>query len=344
MIGKQVNRNYIILARESRGLNQVEFAEKLGMSPANLSKLELGAISLDDSYTKQFSELLNYPLSFFYQENDINQSFLGYRKRQVVSPKLLTPIDAQMNIRRLHIEFFLNELQYKPADIPILDVEKIGTPQKCAAKLRKIWGITEPIIGNLTKLLESKGIILNSFTFGTDRVDSRTILTDNNQPIIFTNKSLLGDRLRFSLAYELGHLVMHLNTSPSLDREVSSEANKFAAEFLMPAKEIKADLEGGVTLSQLGELKKKWKVSMQSLLYRADDLELLSYNQKRYLLTQFNQMKIRKREPQEFDIPKELPNLLSNMIVKYKSKTKMETALLAEKLNLNLTEFIEIYS
>jgi Zn-dependent peptidase ImmA (M78 family)/DNA-binding XRE family transcriptional regulator len=343
-MGKQINRNYILLARESRGLNQVEFADKLGMSPANLSKIELGVISLDDSYIPLISEKSGYPESFFYQENEINQPFLAYRKREVVSPKLITPIDAQMNIRRLHIEYFLKELQYKPAELPVLDIDKIGTPQKCATKLRKLWGLEEPIIGNLTKLLESKGIILNSFMFGTDRADSRTILTDTNQPIIFTNKSLLGDRLRFSLAYELGHLVMHLNTSPSLDREVGKEANKFAAEFLMPESAIKADFKDGITLSHLGELKKKWKVSMQSLLYRADDLGFLTYNQKRYLLTQFNQMKIRKREPQEFDVPKEQGTLLNSMIVKYKTKSKIDNETLAQNLHIQLPEFIEIYS
>jgi Zn-dependent peptidase ImmA (M78 family) len=193
-------------------------------------------------------------------------------------------------------------------------------------------------------LLESKGIILSSFSFGTDRLDSRTILTNTNQPIIFTNKSLLGDRLRFSLAYELGHLVMHLNTSPTLDREVDKEANKFAAEFLMPEADIRKDFEAGVTLSILGELKKKWKVSMQSLLYRADDLGVITYNQKRYLLTQFNQIKIRKREPQEFDVPKENASLLSSLIVKYKNKTNIDNEALAAKLNLNLSEFIDIYS
>jgi Zn-dependent peptidase ImmA (M78 family)/DNA-binding XRE family transcriptional regulator len=344
MIGKQINRNYISLARESRGYNQVEFADILGMSPANLSKIELGNISMDESYLPQIAVLLSYPVSFFYQENEIHQSFLGYRKRQTVSPKLIYPIDAQMNIRRLHIEYFLKELNYIPAAMPILDIDKLGSPQKCATKLRKLWGVTEPIINNLTKLVEKNGVILNSFTFGTDRVDSRTILTEHNQPIIFTNKSLLGDRLRFSLAYELGHLVMHLNTSPALDREVGKEANKFAAEFLMPENDIRPDFEGNVTITLLGELKKKWKVSMQSLMYRADDLGYLTYNQKRYLLTQFNQMQIRKREPLEFDVPKEQASLLNTMIVKHKTKAKLDNETLAKNLNITLTEFIDIYS
>lgn len=334
---KQINRNFIILARESRGLSQVEFASKLSMSPANLSKIEQGMISVDDSYINDFVNILGYPESFYYQNREIKQSFMNYRKRQIVSPKLLTPIDAKMNVYRLHVEFLMKELQFKSAELPVLDAEKLGTPQKCAIKLRKLWDVKEGVLTNITKLIESKGVIIDSFPFGTDRVDSRTILSENSQPIIFTNKSLLGDRLRFSLAYELGHLIMHLSTSPNLDRDVDHEANLFAAEFLMPETAIRPDFEGGVTLSTLGELKKKWKVSMQSLLYRADDLGYLTYNQKRYLLTQFNQMKIRKREPEEFDIAKESPSLLKTMIVKYKTKYKSDNTNLAEKLNLGLT-------
>jgi Zn-dependent peptidase ImmA (M78 family) len=137
---------------------------------------------------------------------------------------------------------------------------------------------------------------------------------------------------------------MHLSTSPNLDRDVDHEANLFAAEFLMPETAIRSDFEGGITLNTLSELKKKWKVSMQSLLYRADDLGYLTYNQKRYILTQFNQMKIRKREPEEFDVAKEAPSLLKSMIVKYKAKYKTDNTNLAERLNLGLAEFIEIYS
>ncbi len=125
---KQINRNFIILARESRGLSQIEFAFKLGMSPAKLSKIELGQISVDDSYIKDFVNILNYPISFFYQEDEIKQSFMNYRKRQVVSPKLLTPIDAKMNVYRLQTEYLMQTLNYKPANLPVLDVEKLETP------------------------------------------------------------------------------------------------------------------------------------------------------------------------------------------------------------------------
>ncbi|MBL0267161.1 MAG: hypothetical protein IPP99_00340 [Chitinophagaceae bacterium] len=70
----------------------------------------------------------------------------------------------------------------------------------------------------------------------------------------------------------------------------------------------------------LGELKRKWKVSMIALLYRADDLGLLTPNQKRYLVQQFNQQNIRRREPQELDIPKENPKLMRRLLADYMGK------------------------
>lgn len=117
----------------------------------------------------------------------------------------------------------------------------------------------------------------------------------------------MGDRLRFSLAFQLGHLVMHTYSPVPADREISHEANLFAAELLMPEETIREDFMDGITLPILAQLKRKWKVSMISLLYRADDLGFLTPNQKRYLVQQFNDAKIRRREPVELDVAKNNP-------------------------------------
>jgi Zn-dependent peptidase ImmA (M78 family) len=197
---------------------------------------------------------------------------------------------------------------------------------------------------NLTKLIEDNRILISTFDFGTERVDGRSILTDDKHPVILTNKIQLGDRQRFTLAYELGHLIMHAFHNPSLGTDVGHEANVFAAEFLMPEKDIISDFKTTITLELLAELKKKWKVSMQALLYRACDLNLLTYNQQRYLIAQFNQLKIRRREPPEFDVPREIPTLLRDLVTKYRSKQKMNITEMAAFFNLTESEFMKMYS
>ncbi|HAY71099.1 MAG TPA: hypothetical protein DCX89_04355 [Saprospirales bacterium] len=137
---------------------------------------------------------------------------------------------------------------------------------------------------------------------------------------------------------------MHSNIENTFGKDISHEANLFAAEFLMPEKDIAKDLENGLTIDTLAMLKKKWKCSMISLVYRANDLELITENQKRYLEKQFNQMKIRKREPVELDIPREQPKLLRDIITKYRQRQKLSVKQLAEFFNLNENDFLDRYN
>ncbi|MBL7773624.1 MAG: ImmA/IrrE family metallo-endopeptidase [Chitinophagaceae bacterium] len=342
MKGK-INQRLIIIARETRGLTQYELAEKLEISPAHMSKMELGSVEIYEEYIDKLVDILDYPKSFFYQEYEPMAPILNHRRRNIVAQKLITQIDAQINVYSMHISKVSHELGMRFNAIPCIDSEKFGSPFNCAKELRRIWKLKEPVIDNLTKIIEEHGIMIVSFNFGTDRVDSRTVITPDGQAIIFVNKSLLGDRLRFSLAYELAHLIMHHCAMPSMDRDIGSEANKFAAEFLMPEKDIKKDMKETVNLDLLGKLKVKYKVSMQSLVYRADDLEIITDNQKRYLIQQFNQLKIRKREPQEYDVAKEVPSSLRNLLAQFKTKHKADAHKMAELLHISHAEFVQLY-
>ena len=82
---------------------------------------------------------------------------------------------------------------------------------------------------------------------------------------------------------------------------------------------------------------------MIALLYRADDLGLLTPNQKRYLLQQFNQQKIRRREPQQLDIPAEKPQLMRQWLAEYMGKTKLGIIQVCELLAINASDYLEYY-
>lgn len=341
MVRTGINTQMIVLAREARGLAQNELAERIGMSATNLSKIERGDVGISNEVLEAVATQTGYPPHFFFQEGGPVPENLSYRKRQVVAQKLLTPITAQANILRQHVQFLTRALLVKTPAVPAL---KDSTPEKAAARVRKLWGIDTPVIANLTRTIEEQGIAVLSFDFGTGRVDSRSMLTDDGYAIIFLNKTLLGDRLRFSLAYELGQLVLHTFGPVDAGRDITSEANAFAAALLLPEKEVRKDLEGGITIPRLAELKKKWKVSMIALLYRADDLGLLTPNQKRYLLQQFNTAGIRRREPVELDVPLEEARLVKRWIAQYRSRTGLGTVEIAAVLHLNVDEYLEIYS
>jgi len=237
----------------------------------------------------------------------------------------------------------LKGLNIHNPELPNFEVTERNTPSIIAQKVRKAWKIDNPVIDNAVTLLEKNGIPIASFNFGTERVDSRCVLTETKLPVIICNRSLLGDRQRFSLIFQLGHLIMHTATNVNWERDIAHEANLFAAEFLMPEKEIRKDFENDITLPLLAELKLKWKASMISLLYRADDLGYLTPNQKRYLIQQFNEQKMRRREPLELDVPLEQPSLIRKWISEIKTKQKLDMKGMASLLHLNPNEFIELY-
>lgn len=275
-----VNVKMVVLARESRGINQSELAHKMGFAPAFMSKLEKGDSLISEGHLKSISNITHYPVSFFYQEGEIVPENIAYRKRESVAQKILTLVNARINVARLHVQQLTESLQVPMPIIPTIQVTNEMSPIKIAQEVRRLWSLKDGPISNLMNILEQNNICIRVIDLGTDRIDSRTVLTNNKYPIIILNKNLLGDRQRFSLAYQLGHLIMHTYKSVSWDVDVGHEANLFAAEFLMPEADVREEFAKGISLSSLAELKRIWRVSMISLLYRADDLGFLSENQK----------------------------------------------------------------
>lgn len=339
-----INPSMVILAREARGLTQSDLAEKLKSYKSNISRIEHGDVIADAEILVALSEATNFPPQFFMQKGEMLPVNLSYRKRKQVPAKILNPIEAQMNIIRLHVQLITRSLEKPIPTLPVSEVTETNTPQKIAQMVRRKWNLQEPVISNITKVLEQNGVIICSFNFGTERVDSRSILTDDQYPIIFINSSLPGDRQRFSLAFELAHLIMHTYKIVPHDRDVNHEANLFAAEFLMPSKEILKDLKNeNITLPLLADLKRKWKQSMISLLYRADDLELLTVNQKRYLIQQFNDQKIRRREPPELDVQQEKPQLMRQLLANMMNKHKLNVNQMCTLLAIEAPDYLEYY-
>lgn len=332
----------IALARESRGIGHKELATKLNITRTTLWRWEGERFAISESQREELASALGYPESFFFQEGEQLPLLLSYRKKDNISAKLINIADANMNIIRLNLSRLFSAISYT-SQIPFIDLKKFGTPQGCAKQLRKLWNVPKGPIENLAELLESHNIPIMPFNFETERIDGRSIVINNNVPLLFINKRLLGDRQRFTLAYQLAYIVIHSRAISAFEKDLSHQANLFAAEFLMPEKDITDDLKE-ITLSKLGELKRKWKVSMQSILYRANDLGWITDNQKRYFLQQFNQMGIRRREPLEFDVPTEDCKIIRDLITNYKTKQKFNVKQLANFFDLQQEDFLARYT
>lgn len=121
-----------------------------------------------------------------------------------------------------------------------------------------------------------------------------------------------GYRTNFTIAEELGHLVLHSPLRISVS-EAETEAKVFAQEFLLPSEAMQEEIARPVTLSSLAPLKSRWKVSLQALIRRARDLGYVTANQYRYLNQQIRMNGWARAEPGDDGIPQQKPRLLRKM-------------------------------
>ncbi len=122
-------------------------------------------------------------------------------------------------------------------------------------------------------------------------------------------------RQRFDVAHEFGHLVMHADSEPG-GRIVEDQANRFAAEFLMPAEEIVSHLPRTTTgkgWATLAQLKEHWGVSMAALLFRARALGVMSDVTHRNAMISISQKGWRRAEPGRVSLL-EMPSLLPKAV------------------------------
>lgn len=190
----------------------------------------------------------------------------------------------------------------------------------------------------MTELLESAGIVVIPCDFGTRMFSGIGSWTGDGVYLIFINSKMPGDRMRFTLAHEAGHIIMHPLTSETMEEE----ANAFASEFLMPAETIRPQL-GRLTLDKLAQLKLYWKTSMSSILLRAKTLGAVTERQSEYLWTQMGKLGYRLNEPNEYNIAQENPALLKEIIMTHLQELGFGIDELAVLLKIHESELRSIY-
>jgi Zn-dependent peptidase ImmA (M78 family) len=204
------------------------------------------------------------------------------------------------------------------------DADEIEQLEEIATKVRERWGLGMSPIKDLRYVLESNGIIITCFDTNTEKIDAfsqRTII--DNGDIFFIVISKTGQtvaRARFDMAHELAHILLH---PWSEDLELISkeefkarerQANRLASALLLPRVSFAQDVSLYPTnLEYYKHLKEKWNVSIQAMIYRAHQLEIITTNQYQYLMRQVSKNGWRNGEPG--DIPYQLKdNLLQSAV------------------------------
>ncbi|WP_256775405.1 MULTISPECIES: ImmA/IrrE family metallo-endopeptidase [unclassified Stenotrophomonas] len=314
------NPEMVILAREYRELTQSDLAAAAGITQPRVARIEAGTgADLSDAEMRAVADALGFPLGFFSlaeQRFSYGSSSVFTRSRQLKAGER-RKISGLINVLRIHVKRMLDHVDVQQVrSLPRLSIDDYGTASACARALRVAWNLPSGPVRNLTRLLEGAGVVVIECDFGGVPMDATCIQFADLPPIVFIDKSVPGDRWRFTLAHELAHLVMHDLPHPSME----DEADDFASEFLVPGDEISPNLsrQNASKLATYMPLKEYWQVSIAMLVRKSLTLGKIDDNQRKWLIIQMNKLGIRKVEP--LPIPKEQPSLFPSLIKHFREQ------------------------
>lgn len=338
---KTANPSMITLARESRGMSQTKLARDLNVSQAAVSKLESGQIKAEGELLARLSAVLNYPEAFFCRPFKLYPAGMQfYRKHKTLPAGMGRKIEAILNLYRHHVSQLLLAAELNLLQMPECDIDDYGDARKVARYVRQYLQLPRGPIADLTAILESMGIVIIPFDPGTRLFSGVSMIVNTDTQVILINSTMPGDRYRWTLAHEFGHIVMH--RLPTDDME--AEADAFAGELLMPSDQIKPHLRN-LSVAQLASLKRVWRVSMNGILTNAQKIKAVTEWSARLLRIAMAKEGItRLQEPRALDFPQETPTLLSDLLSFHLDEAGFSLEDLSSLLGLFMPEFLRLYN
>lgn len=320
---QKINGEHLKTARLFRGLSLSDLSDKTGITKQALSLYENETIKPEINKLFTISKALDFPIEYFMCVDNFNVKTESTYFRSLMSTSKIARTSQSVRlefIAKLY-ETLIEYVDFPDRNFPNVtfngrkgyseneEAQETKEIDTIATQCRKFWGLGNEPISNLQKLIESKGIIVTSLETKEREIDAfsqRTIIDNNSVYIIVINSSKNYVRTRFDLAHELGHILLHpwsenieeLSKQEFKDRE--SQANKFAGAFLLPQESFGNDVSHYPTkLDFYIHLKNKWNVSIQAMIYRAHQLDIITTSQYQYLMRQISKRGWRIKEPDD---------------------------------------------
>ena len=309
MIGERLKQ-----ARLGAGLSMDALVAKMDhfLTKQAISKYETGKSVPGSEVLVRLAEVLGVKTSYFMREPKVNVEFIAYRKHSRM-PK------AEANRLQVRITDYLESYYSLATLFPASNgkaerreavnilkpqqAKSVEDAEKIAKELREEWKIGMDPIENLVETLEDHAAAVLALDADA-RFDGNaawaTVIGDDEQkiPVLVTNAAMPGDRQRFNLAHELGHLAIKQKKT----KEDEDIAHRFAAAFLVPDEVAYKELgrsRSRIEFDELLLLKHKYGMSMQAWLRRAKDLGIISFSWYKNTFVTFRKHGWHRREPGE---------------------------------------------
>ena len=319
MIGQRLK-----LVRSAAGLSLRDLEVKIGnrVTAQAIGKYERNESMPGSGVLIALADALDVSVDYLVGDQEMVLEEVEFRKKKPTSRREESQVEATVLYfleRYLMVEELLNLPSvewHSPREAPYPVMRDVSEADRAAQSLRDHWGLGNDPIPNLVELLEEQGIkVLAVDLTNIDGLTARVRRAEKGAvPVIVVNRKEWGERQRFTLAHELGHMVM--DVAAKLDEEKA--AHRFAGAFLMPADALWAKIgkhRTAIGWGELFELKQLFGASVQAITYRCKDLGIFSEATFRRLFNDFTRFGWRRppyEEPlarQEGEEPKRFKRL-----------------------------------
>ena len=292
-----------------RRWDQPQLAEQAGISPGLVSGIETGKVTASTDQIQAIAAALRYRPEFLVREMRLTETTRPWLRAYADASK--READARRAFATLAMEYVRGlSLRPTPDLIPhfVGDLDDDHDVDDAAAELRQLAGIdSDSVVGDMIRAAESVGCVVLPFDSEMGRHLGMSVRADQLPLICVAKGGIPGDRQRFTVAHELGHLILHADAAPPRDSAAAAamerQANRFAASFLAPGDAILESLHeiarGRVTLGGLADIKEIWGVSIKGLVGRFRELGEIDAAQAQSLYRQISSRKWTKVEPIE---------------------------------------------
>lgn len=313
-------------ALQFRGMKMTELANLTGISKQSLSNYANESNVPPYENVLKIASSLEFPTDYFMTEDlcttaTDNSYFRSQaaatktaQRAQVIKMEYVAKMyDALLDYIDWP-ELSLPEISFKQND----DLAEVDTPEmfeqieEVANQVRRQWRLGTGPIDNFQFVLESHGIIVTSSKCVASEIDAFSqkvrIGKGREQGYVYIIAVAVGEkpieRLRFDMAHELGHILLHPweESNEDLDKDAfnarEKQANMFASALLLPRRTFTRDIAAYATeLDYYRHLKRKWRISIQAMMYRTRQLGIITGNQFSYMMRQVSKNGWRKHEP-----------------------------------------------
>jgi Zn-dependent peptidase ImmA (M78 family)/DNA-binding XRE family transcriptional regulator len=308
-------------ARKAAGLSLRDLGERVGVSHAAIKKYEDGIAMPSSDILLGLSRTLNVRTEYFFRPEPVALDGIEYRKRSSLPKKRLDAITHEvidLIERRIELENLFPQSPVKAfatVDGLASSITAMDQIEEAAERVREAWDLGFDPIPDLIDVLETNGIRVFMIEADAENKFDGLAARVGGMPIVVVGRHWPGDRQRFTLAHELGHLMLEGRLADDLDEE----------------------------LKELGLLKEEFGLSMAGILYRARDLGIISpaYREEQAKLFRFKGWY--RKEPGS-DYPTEKAHIFEQLVFHALAEEYIGESKAAELMNMPLQQFRRVRS